>query len=94
MVNLVLSGNSIKKQKYDIIGTYPESNREIIERDQIGTPNMQIHDRSFYWVSTGTSIKNGGVKLVLWTQNCFNIEHIFDKSGTYLCLFNYYTFIH
>ena len=26
------------------------------------------HDRSICWLSTGTSIKSGGVKLVLWAQ--------------------------
>ena len=54
-------------------------------RGKIGHPNIQIHDRSLYWLGTGTSIKSGGVKLDLWAQNCFKIEDIFDISGTYLC---------
>jgi hypothetical protein len=38
------------------------------ERGQIYTTNIQIHDHSLSWLGTGTSIKHGGVKLVLWTQ--------------------------
>jgi len=29
------------------------------------TPKTQIDDRSLFWLGTGTSIKSGGVKLVL-----------------------------
>jgi hypothetical protein len=29
-------------------------------------PFTQIHDRSLFWLGTGTSIESGGVKLVLW----------------------------
>jgi hypothetical protein len=29
---------------------------------------VQIHELSFSWFGTGTSIKSGGVKLALWTQ--------------------------
>ena len=39
--------------------------RNIIKFD---TPNTYIYDRSFSWLGTGTSIKNGGVKLVLHSQ--------------------------
>jgi hypothetical protein len=38
-------------------------------KDKIDTPSTQIHDRSLSWLGTGTSIKSGGVKLVLLTQN-------------------------
>jgi hypothetical protein len=30
-------------------------------------PNTHTHDRLFSWIATGTSIKSGRVKLVLWT---------------------------
>ena len=40
------------KNKYHNVGT----------NIYIDTPNTQIHDRSLYWLSTGTSIKNEGVK--------------------------------
>jgi hypothetical protein len=41
---------------------------KIIERDKIDTPNTQIHDRSLSCLGTGTSIKSGRVKLILWAQ--------------------------
>ena len=41
---------------------------EAVERGKIDTPNTQIHDSSLSWVGTGTSIKSGGVRLVLWLQ--------------------------
>ena len=31
-------------------------------------PNSQSHDRSLFWLGTGTSIKSGSVKLILWTH--------------------------
>jgi hypothetical protein len=30
------------------------------------TTNRQVHDRALFWLGTYTSIKRGGVKLVLW----------------------------
>jgi len=53
------------------VGTIPKSNITTVERDKIDTPNIKIHDRSFSWLGTGTSIKDGGVKLVWWTQTNF-----------------------
>jgi hypothetical protein len=41
------------------------SNRNIIERGKIDTPSTLIHDSSLSWLGEGTSIKGGGVKLVL-----------------------------
>ena len=35
---------------------------------QIDTTNTQIRDLSISWFGTGTSIKSGGIKLVLWVQ--------------------------
>ena len=35
---------------------------------QIDTTNTQIRDLSSSWLGTGTSIKSGGIKLVLWVQ--------------------------
>ena len=32
------------------------------------TPNSQIHNRSLFWLGTGSSIKCGRVKLVLWAK--------------------------
>ena len=41
------------------------SNIKIIEIGKIDKSKMQIHDGSFSWLGTGTSIKTGEVKLVL-----------------------------
>jgi len=48
-------------------------NSKIVERGKIDTPNTHIHDCSLSLLSTGTSIKSGGVKLVLWAPKfpCF-----------------------
>jgi hypothetical protein len=37
-------------------------------RDKIDTPNKHILNRSLSWLWTGTFMKSGGVKLVLWIQ--------------------------
>jgi len=58
--------NKMKNKIYHTVGTIPTSNIKIVERGTIDTPNTQIHDRPCYWIGTGTSIKCGGVKLVLW----------------------------
>ena len=58
-----------KTKKIPHVGTVQKVNRKIVERDKIGTPNTQIHDLSFFWLGTGTSIKKSGrVKLMLWAQ--------------------------
>jgi len=36
--------NKMKNKKYHTAGTVSKSNRKIIERGKIGTPNTQIHD--------------------------------------------------
>ena len=42
-------------------------NSKIAEGCKIDTLNTQIHDRSsLSWLGTGTSIKSGSVKLILW----------------------------
>jgi hypothetical protein len=43
------------------VGTIPKSNIKIIERGQIYTTNTHIHDCSFFWLGTDTSIENGGL---------------------------------
>ena len=47
--------------KIHIVTTVPKSNR-----GKIDTPNPHIHDRSLPWLGAGTSVKSGGIKLVLW----------------------------
>jgi hypothetical protein len=61
--------NGEKNQnKYHTVETVPKSKREIVERDKIDTPNIQIHGRSIYWIGIETSIKRGGVKLLYWPK--------------------------
>jgi hypothetical protein len=50
------------------VRTISKSNINIVERDKIDTPNTYIHDYSLSWLGTGTSIKSGRVKPVLWAQ--------------------------
>ena len=40
----------------------------MVERGKIDTTNTQILDYSFSWLGTDTSLKRGGIKLVLWAQ--------------------------
>ena len=58
----------MKNEKYQTVGTFPKFNRKIVARDKIDTPNTQIHDNSLSCLGTGTSIKSGGVKLILLAQ--------------------------
>jgi hypothetical protein len=48
----------------------PKSNRKIIERDKMYSPNTQIHHHSLFWVGTDALFffRIAGVKLVLWVQ--------------------------
>jgi hypothetical protein len=32
------------------------------------TTNTEIHDQTLSWLNTDTSIKSGGVKLIIWAQ--------------------------
>jgi len=43
----------------------PKSNIKVVERGKIDTPSTKIFDRTLSLLGTGTSIKSGGVKLVL-----------------------------
>ena len=52
-----------KTTKYHIVGTFPESNRTIVEGGQIDTQNTQIHDVYFPGLAQAHQIKIGGVKL-------------------------------
>ena len=58
----------MKKKDSTLLGTVPNPNRKIIERGQVNTPNTHVHDQSLSWLGTATSIKRGGVELVLWAQ--------------------------
>ena len=57
-----------KMKKKNTVGTIPKSKIKVIERGKIDPINTQKHDRSLFWLGAGTSIKSGGVKLVLLSQ--------------------------
>ena len=42
--------------------------KSIVERGQMYTPDAQLYARAHSMLGTCTSIKGGGVKLVLWVQ--------------------------
>ena len=54
-----------EKHKYHTFGTVQKFIRKIAERYNIDIPCTQIHDRSLSLLGTDSSIKGGGVKLVL-----------------------------
>ena len=49
--------NKMENKIYHAVGTFPKSNRKIVERGKIDTPNVEIHDISLSWFGTGTLIK-------------------------------------
>jgi hypothetical protein len=52
----------MKTKKYHNVGTFPKSNRKIVERSKINSPNTQIDDLSLSCLGTGW------FKLALLTQ--------------------------
>jgi hypothetical protein len=40
----------------------------MVARGKIDNSKTYIHDCLLFWLSTGTSIKNDGVTLIIWTQ--------------------------
>ena len=59
-----------KYKTENTVGIPTKSNRTIIEKSKSDTSNTQMHDRSFFWFGTGTSMKSGGVMTCL-IQNVF-----------------------
>ena len=57
-------------------------------RGNMDTSNIHIHDLLLYWLGRGTSMKGGGIKLVLWTQTsplCEMLSHkCFPREQCYL----------
>ena len=49
----------MKNKTYHTVGKIPKSNREILERGTIDTPNTHLHDRSLSCLDTSTSMNNG-----------------------------------
>ena len=60
--------NLLYSDKMNNTNTIPKSNLKMVERDNIDTPKTQIHDCELSRFGTGTAIKCGGIKLILWFQ--------------------------
>jgi hypothetical protein len=59
---------------YNTEGAFPKSERKIVERCTIETPNTHIHERSLSYLGTGISIK--GVRANLWSCKCFQFLYM------------------
>ena len=46
--------------------------------------NTNIHDCSFFWIDTGTSIKGGGVKGVIWGNSSPLREMMLSFTGEWV----------
>ena len=57
--------NKLKTNKVSLLSNIPNSNWLTVVTE---TKSTDIHDRSFFWIGTGLSVKSGGIKLVLWAQ--------------------------
>ena len=75
-----------------MFGTVPKSERKIIEKGKIYTPDTHRHHHSLSWLGTGISTKSGWVKLVLWDQtsplseiiwSCKSFLHVSKMSNPY-----------
>jgi hypothetical protein len=55
----------MKNNKYYAVGAIPKSNIKIVIRGKIDIPYTQMHDRSLSCLGTDTSMKSGGVKLIV-----------------------------
>jgi hypothetical protein len=55
----------MKNKEYHTYVTVSKSNRKLVERGKLDTPDTQIHNHSLFCLDTGTSIENGGVKLMI-----------------------------
>ena len=65
---MIYAVNKMKNKPYQTALTVPIANGQIKERGNVDTLNTQIHDSTLTCLGTGTSIKRGGVKLVLLAQ--------------------------
>ena len=74
----------MKNKKQKIPQTASKSNSKIVER--VNTLNTQIHDRSLFLINIGTSIKSGGVKLVLRAQTAHSGTRPGDACAAHMCV--------
>ena len=57
------------KNKYHIVGAVLKIlSKNLRSRVNIHTSNVQIHEGSYSWLGTSTSIKSDKAKLVSWVQ--------------------------
>ena len=63
----------MKNSKYLIVRTVPNFNKKILETEakSISLAHIPVYINTLSWVGTGTLIKSGRVKLVLWIINLF-----------------------
>jgi len=76
-----ISLRDILTQKYHTIGTALKSSSRTIESGKSNTPNTQNTRPLIFLVGTGTSIKSGGFKVVLWTQ----VSPLSEMIWSYTC---------
>ena len=50
---------------------FQNQNVKFVERGNIDSPNIQIHDRYFSWLIKDISVKRGGFKLVVHNTALF-----------------------
>jgi hypothetical protein len=60
-----------KKNKTATLGTMEKSQKQ----RQIHTSTTYMYDRSLFWLGTSTSMKSGGVKLVILHAYIFHSKH-------------------
>ena len=56
------------KTRYNSVKTVPNLTKKIPETEATDTHTTHKHDHWLYWLGTGTSINNVGVKLVWWAH--------------------------
>ena len=65
---ILLCQSQYSKKKNTALSEQFQNLIEKSQKEAKSIPQTQIHDRLLSWLGTGTSIKSGGIKLVLWDQ--------------------------
>ena len=87
----IIKRKARKKTKKKTKRTQHTSSDQAQQRQKIDNTNTHIHDWSLSWLGTGTSVKSGGVKLLLWAHTSLllkwcgyiNVLNIWVKCQTY-----------
>ena len=64
----------MKNNKFLTVRTFLKYNRKIAEISKIDIPDTHIHDHSFPWLCTCTSLTSGGVKLFYLAKSPFLVK--------------------